>query len=302
MARPGVTAAVGERPAGASAHAAPASPPAEPVPPGGHRASAHHAAHGEHITPLLDDFDTISLQDASAASLMDRLDRKFLLQSGLLAHILKAARTDYRALVVQGTSGSRYSTCYYDTPDLGFYRAHHGDRFPRHKVRVRWYMDSGERYLELKHKTNRERTLKTRALLPASWTAPDRIGAELFAWMGARVPFPELEKSLVVDFTRITLVRRDMKERITFDLGVRASVGERSCHFPRVVIAELKQERSARSPMLEVLRGMHLRQGSLSKYCLGIASLRPGVKTNQFRETFRRIESLDRLRPLSANG
>jgi hypothetical protein len=233
---------------------------------------------------------------------MDRVDRKFLLPSDLLGHILQAARTDYWVLVVGGSSSSRYSTFYYDTPGLGFYHAHHSDRFPRVKVRIRWYRDSGERYLEVKHKTNKGRTLKTRALLPLSWSAPDQLGAELFAFRDDLVPFAHLEKSLVVDFTRVTLVRKDLKERITFDIGVRASMGEKSCGFPGVVIAELKQERSARSPLLEVLRRLHLREGSLSKYCLGIACLRPGVKANQFKETVRRIESFDRPGPLTATG
>jgi len=257
---------------------------------------------GERIARLLEGFETVSLQAASAASLMERVDRKFLLPSDLLGHILNAGRADYRALVVQGSSGARYSTSYYDTPDLRLYLAHHAGRLPRQKVRIRWYMDSGERYLEVKHKTNKGRTLKTRVLLPASWAAPDRIGADVFAWLGVGVPFAQLEKALVVDFTRVTLVRSDAKERITFDLGVRVSTGERSHSFPGVVIAEFKQERSARSPLLDVLRGLHLREGPLSKYCLGIATLRPEVKANQFKEAIRRIESIDRRRLFTANG
>ena len=46
-------------------------------------------------------------------------------------------------------------------------------------------------------------------------------------------------------------------------------------------------------PFLDALRAGWVRQGSLSKYCLGIAALAPEARTNRFRGALRRLETTD---------
>ena len=55
-----------------------------------------------------------------------------------------------------------YQTVYFDTVDLALYTAHHDQRRNRYKVRSRRYVDSSQAFLEVKHKVNSNRTIKSR--------------------------------------------------------------------------------------------------------------------------------------------
>jgi hypothetical protein len=245
------------------------------------------------IDALLASFRPIGLQDLGAAALMDRVDSKFLLPAYALAPLLDRFAPGYRLLEVAGSRTARYSTTYYDTAELMLYHAHRAGRLPRFKVRARTYVDSGERFLEVKRKSNAGRTRKVRMRITT------HVGDELAApgWGGMldvqqQLPVDRLGEALRVEFSRLTLVRDNVPERITLDYGL--AVFRHGCNrsFPGIVIAEVKQERRGRSCFRDAARDFRVRRGSLSKYCLGIASLEPGVRCNPFRQTLRRIDGI----------
>ena len=60
----------------------------------------------------------------------------------------------------------------------------------------------------------------------------------------------------------------------------------------KMSVAEVKQERRAPSYFHEEMRRLGLREGALSKYCLGIANLADGAKRNRFKGILRRLERL----------
>jgi hypothetical protein len=102
-----------------------------------------------------------------------------------------------------------------------------------------------------------------------------------------------LRPVLRVDFTRLTLVNKDATERVTIDVDLACRNSASSSRFPNLVIAEVKRDRSAaRSLFLQKLHEMHLPEGSISKYCLGIMALHANIKRNRFKERLREINKL----------
>ena len=264
-------------------------------------AARKHGGRGEAMPETLREvaeaasgFDPVSLHEIGVASLMDRVDTKFVLPARSVAEILDSLAGGYRVLEVRGHRLSRYSTRYFDTPDLRLYHAHHAGRARRYKVRVRTYVDSEARFLEVKLRTHRGRTTKERVSLAHDLMDPmGRLEREALLGIDQALSPRDLRESMVVDYTRLTLVRVDHPERITLDLMLRFSRGTESRIYPGVVIAELKQARRLRSPFLEALRASGMRAGSLSKYCLGITALAPEARTNRFRGALRRLETTD---------
>jgi hypothetical protein len=236
-------------------------------------------------------FQSISLHQLGEAALMDRVDTKFLLPTWQLPGVLEHLTGRYRVLEVNGRRLSRYNTRYFDTSDLKLYHDHHSGRAHRHKVRVRSYVDSESRFLEVKLKTNKARTLKARMSLAHDALSPmERLEAERFLGFESGVSPADLTEAVVVDYSRLTLVRNDAPERITLDLMLTFTRRDRIHSYPGVAIAELKQARRGDSPFAEAMRELRIRQGGLSKYCLGVATLEPSVKKNRFKEGIRRLE------------
>jgi hypothetical protein len=246
------------------------------------------------LAELAAGFPPLSLADLGAASLMERVDSKFLLPAPSVPQLLGALAGEYRVLQVGGVRLARYSTRYFDTPDLALYRAHQAGRLPRHKVRVRSYLDSGERYLEVKLKNNKGRTLKTRTPLGPGEATLERVRREALLRTSGSVPGMELEEILTAEFTRLTLVREDAPERLTVDVGLTYTRGDEVRELPGVAVAEIKQDRPGQADARDALRSLYLRDGSVSKYCIGVALLVPDVKKNRFKRVLSALARIER--------
>ncbi len=66
----------------------------------------------------------------------------------------------------------------------------------------------------------------------------------------------------------------------------------KTLNYDNLVILEVKQERAKGSPIIEALKKYSIREGSLSKYCLGIMSIVPGIKQNNFKQNTLTINKL----------
>jgi hypothetical protein len=239
------------------------------------------------------DFRPIGLADIGAASLMDRIDTKFLLPAAEVPLVLAGLGGDYRVLEIGGRRLAGYSTRYFDTPSLDMYRAHRAGRAPRWKVRLRAYVDTGDEFLEVKRKSNHLRTTKARMAVRAA--SPDPaclLRAQPLLGVANVFDLATLAQSVTVEFQRLTLVAADAAERITLDIGLSVSRGDHTLYFPNAVVGEVKQYRRGASAFLAALRARRLRAGSVSKYCLGIALLVPGAGSNRFRPALRRLERI----------
>ena len=245
------------------------------------------------LADIAESFAPLSLEELGDASLMDRVDSKFVLPYGAVPQMLAALTGEYRVLQVGPSRLARYSTRYFDTPDLALYHAHQAGRLPRHKVRIRSYLDSTESYVEVKLKNNRGRTIKTRTSLGPGEATVERVRREALFRMSGTAPANELQDVLTADFTRLTLVREDAPERLTIDVGLTFARAGEVHSFPGVAIAEIKQARHGPVDGRSALRRLYLRDGAVSKYCIGVALLVPGAKKNRFKRV---LSALERIR------
>ncbi len=162
----------------------------------------------------------------------------------------------------------------------------------RYKVRSREYVDSQLAFLEVKHKTNKGRTIKSRMQTPG---LADEIGTETAAFLHNTLPFDpaQLVPRLWVAYDRITLVSQLRQERVTIDLNLSFSWADETVNLPQLVIVEVKQDGfSTQSEMIRRLRQNQVRPLGLSKYCLGVSLIYPQIKHNNFKSKLRLVEKL----------
>ncbi len=250
----------------------------------------------ERFTDLLADIDPISLQGLDRVKLLDRVDTKFVLRDWQLLDILKRVMDDYFVLDTTHDRINRYRTLYFDTPDLALYTQHHNDVRLRHKVRCRQYTDSGIYFLEVKRKTDSQRTIKNRLQIPEMVTDLDERS---LAFVAEHCPefVDRLTAVIWNSFSRITLVSKYRQERLTLDIGYRHGWQGEEGSLPGIAIAEVKQRKfTFESDFLQKLRPMNIRRTGFSKYCTGIADLYPHVKYNRFKRRFLMLERLSQLK------
>ncbi len=234
------------------------------------------------INDILNTFEPISLKEMDSVKLMDRTDTKFVFNRSKLPEVLNSITEFYKVLEVDGKKISRYKTLYYDTSDFSLYLAHHNGHLNRFKIRHRTYIESSLGFLEIKLKTNKERTVKTRIKqkeTPLNWQTNS------IEFLEKSTPFSSetLVPALWVNYSRITFVNKQSAERITIDLGLEFLKGAVVQNFDELVIAEVKQEKKKPSPFLKIMKQLHIREGSMSKYCLGVTVLCPNIKKNNFK-------------------
>ena len=154
----------------------------------------------------------VTLDSIDGVSLLNRVDTKFVLHETQLLTVLAAVADTYQVLEINGTRLGRYATTYFDTPDFAMYRSHHNGIRARYKVRCRTYIDSELVFLEVKEKTNKDRTLKTRIRLPEPIAPLADIDS---AWFPLCFPYDvhTLRPVLWNRFHRMTLIHLEESER-----------------------------------------------------------------------------------------
>jgi hypothetical protein len=232
---------------------------------------------------ILSRFDPVSLKEMDAVKLMDRTDTKFTFNVTQLNEILSLITNDYRILEIEGRRQSTYKTLYYDTDNFNMYLNHHNGHLNRYKIRHRTYVDSSTGFLEVKFKNNKGRTIKERIkqkITPMKWEQ------EAGDFLTENSPYTPgmLKPSLWVNYKRITLVSKTNTERVTIDVDLEFIDKELTRNLSNLVIAEVKLDKKSPSVFLKRMREMHIREGSISKYCMGIALIKPRIKTNNFKE------------------
>jgi VTC domain len=241
---------------------------------------------------ILQRFAPISLDEMDGVSLMNRTDTKFMMHKNDLADILSKLPTAYRILEVNGERESKYETLYYDSENFLFYRRHHAGKKNRYKIRKRKYVESNLTFLEVKFKTNKDRTIKDRTKLPMIEEALEaKASSFILSETGINEDFvPKLWNS----FTRMTFVDESIPERLTIDFNLSFHYGESRVSLPNIVICEVKQSKQNRhSPFMQQLKARLIRPESISKYCIGVALVYPEIKSNSFKEKLLKIRKLE---------
>lgn len=253
------------------------------------------------LDELLNSFESISLQEMDKVKLMDRVDSKFVLSVEDLLPVIDCVKPNYNLLTINNNRIFSYKTDYFDTPDYEMFEDHHNGKLNRYKVRLREYVESDVRYLEVKFKSNKGRVKKNRII------NTNNDNSVFNDFITKHTPYsPDLLKiTLISRFNRFTLVDKNMRERVTFDINLCFTDRRHITGLSGLAIVEVKQNKNNRySVIYNALKERGIRPDSFSKYCLGIALLARHNKLNNFKRTVNLINklSLVEISELSKTG
>ena len=228
----------------------------------------------------------ISLADVvENAALQTRVDKKFLLTPEQFTQFTGQLGAEFSVMQIDGRRTFQYRSTYFDTPEFEQYVAHRQGRRRRYKVRSRTYVESELCMFEIKTKGLREATVKHRreqpmadadVLSPENLKFTARVLAEEY---GQQVP--ALVPALRNAYRRATLVDAVDGERVTCDVELRFADADGVVHGPDMVIVETKTP-DGRGLSDAALARLNIRPVSMSKYCLGVATLNPQLPANKW--------------------
>jgi hypothetical protein len=223
----------------------------------------------------LESFESASLELIKSRALLIRTDIKFFGRAERLEDIIPELAEHYAVIRVPGGCAARYQSTYFDTPDLRCFHDHRRGRRLRHKVRIRHYEDRSLTFLEIKSKKNARVTDKHRLDLPYGTRELTVSGREFLA-RHCDLPVDQLQVTLDNRFRRISLIGKDLQERVTIDLDLHARYAEHEKDFDGLVVIEVKQHPyNPHSPIMLAMQRAGMHERSLSKYTTAMAELAP---------------------------
>jgi hypothetical protein len=225
----------------------------------------------------------------SIAELQTRLDGKYLVPLEAFDRLLEAWRERLWVLEIDASRLFRYESVYFDTPELTTYRQHAHGRRRRVKIRTRAYLDSQECLLELKFVGARGETIKDRHpySIEQRFDLSEPARALVAERLAPLVDVRDLRRVITTGYQRATMVDVKSGNRITCDVNLHFANDTKQGSGPRgVVLLESKAIGSARALETELHR-LGLRPLSLSKYCVGMALLDPGLPANRWNRELR---------------
>jgi hypothetical protein len=230
----------------------------------------------------------------NSVKLMDRTDTKYAFNIIELAQVLETAQNHYKILSINEHRISRYKTLYYDTDNFDLYNQHHSGKLNRYKIRHRTYIESNLGFLEVKFKNNKGRTIKTRI---KELETPDLKTEHPYTFLKKSLPFnpSSLVPKIWINYSRITLVNKTSAERITIDLSLEFQKDSIKKNLDHLVIAEVKRDSKIDSFFVSIMRNHRIREGSISKYCFGVASICNDVKKNNFKAKLLNLDKLTKV-------
>lgn len=234
----------------------------------------------------------ISLKQAEAAQLMNRLDSKYVVPAGKITAIFEQCIDNYQLVEISDQVVMEYYSEYFDTPDQGMYLAHHNQRANRYKIRIRTYRVSDDQFLEIKLKTANGKTKKKRITYNKIEGVTDEIRS--FISSNSTYSYENLVHNISTEFKRVTLVSKNFDERITIDLDLKfISASNQSVKIDEISIVELKREKGNNINQVGyTLKKFGMRPGGFSKYSIGNALLNPALKRNRFKRIILQINKI----------
>ena len=256
--------------------------------------------------PNTDGIDTITLAELnSEASLLTRIDRKYLVPPGATQEVVNHLAPRAQVLQSDGLRHFRYASTYFDTPGLDAYFLAAYKRRRRYKIRTRTYLDSGLCFLEVKTNGSREATVKDRFKYDpddADRITPDGrlfvierlVESSTCSLDEANTIAQALVPVMDSTYSRTTLHLPHDEARATFDTeltwdlfdpdGRRLKTGVSVGHLN---VVETKNPSTA-SPTDRLLWRRGHRPARISKYATGMALLYANLPTNRWNRTIKR--------------
>jgi len=245
------------------------------------------------IRQILDNYEPIGLEEIMSVRFMTRIDTKYLFPANKLTELLVNAMTSYHVLEIDGQREFNYKTVYFDTPSLLFFNQHVTGKLTRHKVRLRTYETNGLTFLEVKEKSNKGRTSKTRIRSDEGDPLDDEQSRNFMQEL-ISADAASLKPVITTGFTRITLIDLADAERITVDFNISwHNIRGGSVEMPFLAIAEVKRDKStSQSPFFQHLKHLGIRSSGFSKYCTGIALLNNVPKANNLKPKLLKLNKI----------
>ncbi len=241
---------------------------------------------------LLNGLQQLAISETASAQFIDRVDARYLLPKRRLEEILAEVRPHYHLFHLRGKRLFRYDTLYFDTPERIFYYQHLADKLNRYKIRSRRYVETNDQFFELKWKNNKRTTITKRVRLE---DMSEQICEDGRLLLAQNIPSisAALEPALWVYYHRFMLVSPQTGERLTFDTNLWFRWQSRFVAYPNLIIADIQQERGIESPFRNLMKALEVREGGISKYCLGLANVEPSLKANNIKPMLARINRLN---------
>ena len=241
---------------------------------------------------LLNDFQTVSLEELDNVKLLDRQDTKFVFNQIHLPLILDKIKPFYRILEINNERVFTYDNTYFDTDHFLFYNQHHNGIKKRFKIRSRKYSSSNQSFFEIKIKNNKDRTVKKRLPIDGINKYLGEQEKDLVSEI-IGLPPNQITPKLNVQFSRITLTDNSFNERLTIDTNISAKNGSGSKIFNQLVISEIKQKKyDPKSDFIQILRNLKIQEMRFSKYCMGMLHVNKEIKYNRFKPKLLRINKI----------
>ena len=242
---------------------------------------------------IFDGFSRISLEDMGKVKLMNRVDTKFVANIRQLKALLQRMESEYYIQDIENQLNMPYYTRYFDTAELDMFYQHQRGKKVRQKIRLRLYEGSMDLpFLEVKSKNNKGRTSKKRILME---DGENLAFYDEFLDKHAFYPFTVLLPAIENHFYRMTLVNRDMTERVTIDteLSFHNPLTRLDKEFPDLCIVEWKKDGRVLNSFLERnLRDLHIHQMGFSKYCIGVATTTELLRLNRLKQKLRMVDKI----------
>lgn len=223
----------------------------------------------------LNSFVPLGLDEMDNVRLMNRTDIKYVFSFKRIPQLLASLDGNYKILEINNERSFIYSTTYLDTTDYLFFNQHVTGKLERNKVRYREYEVSATTFLEVKKRTNKNRTVKYR--IENNLTSDSACDSTALEFLKEYIPQRPLilRPVLINRFKRITLVGKEISERVTIDYDLSFSNPDgNNSYMPFIAIIELKKDRNAdRSPLANVLKKNSIHPTGFSKYCIGTSIL-----------------------------
>lgn len=250
----------------------------------------------------LKNFDTISLDELNATmSLMERIEKKYLISLEDLGKLMKEFHNDYYILAIKWNSIFTYDNIYMDTDDFYFYNQHEEGKKARMKVRSREYVDSNLAFFECKQREG-DLIRKSRYELPVEESKSLTNTSSAFyqnicTSLNLEHAHYSLKPTIRTHYKRVTLCSKKNDERITidFDINVQDIMKEGMDRIPfgPVAIIETKSARKKSDSHAVIEKLWYKEARWCSKYCLGVIYTNHAVDSKRFKNTLNFIESVN---------
>lgn len=241
------------------------------------------------VSNILSDFKRLNFSEVPDAILLNRVEKKFLLNRTDFFAVIKALNPSYLCLEINNCVVNNYYNTYFDTPDFDFFSQHHNKKMQRLKVRKRYYQTTNTYFLEIKQKSN-ERTTKNRLEIFNADTFLSDNEKKFLSTHISNTNFSPFTANVHINYKRLSMINTEKTERLSFDFDIDFVSENHSLRLNNLIVAECKQIKNSESYFINLLKQNNIKRTSFSKYCVAVSKFYPNVKHNNFKKQLTFLE------------